>query len=156
MNVPEKSRKTEHLIKKFVNERRVDRGLDRLDSDRALDASAHEHARDMARRGFFGHENPEGESPSDRSKAFSYVAECNSMSYRGSGSPGSIAGELVGNWMKSPGHRQWLLADDYHLVGAGVWFDNDDVYGVLQISKDELRVNNRNSRLKELLSFGFL
>lgn len=153
MKVPEKSRKTEHLIKKFVNTRRVDRGLDRLDSDRALDASAHEHARDMARRGYYDHETPEGLEPSDRSKQYKYVAECIAMSRRGHRSPGTIAGDLVGDWMKSTGHRRYLLAGEYTLVGAGAWLDGRDVYGVLHISKNELRRGSNSGLVSRLIPF---
>lgn len=130
MNVPEKSRKTEHLIKKFVNERRVDRGLDRLDSDRALDASAHEHARDMARRGYFGHKNPEGRGPSERCKAYNEVYENIAYSITNSESAGGLAGDFLETWMTSPTHRNHILNSSFDLTGAGVWADGSRWIGV--------------------------
>lgn len=47
-----KTRKVEHLVAKFSNEHRVQRGLERLDTDWVLTSPARKHSRDTARRAY--------------------------------------------------------------------------------------------------------
>jgi len=60
------------------------------------------HSQDMVDRGFFGHENPDGQSPFDRLRAsgvgFSRAAE--NIAY---GYPTGAA--VLAGWLDSPGHR---------------------------------------------------
>lgn len=123
-----KAREVEHLVAKFANERRLQRGLDRLDSDRALTAAAREHSRDMARRWYFDHESKRYGEPTDRVKKYDSVSENISKEINWNQSPGSIAGDAIEGWMKSPGHRHNILESNHTRQGVGVWKNGDEVY----------------------------
>lgn len=124
----------EDFVHAEVNERRTARGLEPLEWDGTVASVARAHSYDMARRGYFGHANPDGEDPFDR---FSAVDDyC-----RGYGEnialtwldrpvdrPGGdgvatyhtaedLADGLVDQWMNSTEHREAIL--DEH--GGPAW-----------------------------------
>lgn len=123
-----KAKKVEYLTAKFINERRVDRGRDRLDTDTALVSAAREHSRDMARRGFFDHVNPDGDSPHDRCHRYDNVGECITQVYGFSRSAGRIAGDIVEQFMKSKRHKKNIMDPENHRMGVGVWKKGDKVF----------------------------
>lgn len=78
---------------------------------------AQDHNLDMRRRGFFGHDNPDGENPGDRlARAGVEVRSWGENIARGQDS----AGEVMDDWMNSPGHRDNILYDGFTHVGIGV------------------------------------
>lgn len=128
-----KARQVEHLVAKFANERRASRGLDRLDSDRALTSAAREHSRWMARHELLTHYRGAGlkhktRGPSSRVKKYEDVAENISKRWDWSRPPGKIAGHILDGWMRSKDHRENILKADYVGQGIGVWKNGDIIY----------------------------
>ena len=70
----------------------------------------------MVRRGFFAHENPDGQQVWDRAVAVGYayrkVAENIAAGQRS-------AEEVVLGWMHSPGHRANILDAELSQIGVG-------------------------------------
>lgn len=85
-------------------------------ADATLAAVAAAHSADMARRTFFSHTSPNGDSPFDRMRAAGY-----SYSYAGENiaagffSPSSV----VKAWLKSPGHCRNIMKAKYTELGVG-------------------------------------
>lgn len=124
-----KAKRVEYLVMKFINERRVERGLDRLDTDNALRSAAREHSRDMARRGYVAHQSEHYGGPVDRVKNYDRVAENIHMEEKLWGnSPIDIAGQSVKSWMQSAGHRENILRNSNRIQGVGVWKSGQTVY----------------------------
>ena len=106
-----------------INRVRADHGLQRLERDRRLRRAADAYARDMAKRTYFAHTSPEGETLADRLRAVGYiddrvrwrVGETLAWGRGGRSTPASI----VAAWMRSPPHRRVLLGR-YREVGIGV------------------------------------
>lgn len=101
-----------------INRRRAAIGCRRLAWDERLARVAGAHSRDMARRGFFSHDNPDGESPFDRLRQagirFRAAAENLAMGQRS-------ARETFAAWMNSPSHRRNLEDCVQTRVGIAVF-----------------------------------
>ncbi|MFD2422750.1 CAP domain-containing protein [Amycolatopsis pigmentata] len=110
--------KNEEAVLRLVNAARARAGLRALRADERLRAAAREHSRDMARRDFCAHENPDGLSPADRMRAKFYPDPGAENVARGQKSPQSV----MDAWMNSPGHRANLLNADFRAIGVGVFF----------------------------------
>ncbi len=99
-----------------TNAERTRRGLRGLRVDARLARAAHAHSADMVRRGFFAHENPDGQQIWDRAVAVGYayrkVAENIAAGQRS-------AEEVVRGWMHSPGHRANILDAELSQIGIG-------------------------------------
>ena len=65
----------EPLIHNMVNEIRHERGLGLLFQDYDLNLIALAHSKDMVKRGFFSHTNPDGSSPDDRARLAGFTCE---------------------------------------------------------------------------------
>lgn len=141
---------------KAINAERANEGLEPLDWSGELADIAQEHSQDMAERGFFSHENPDGESPSDRGTAYGFTCEqptnggyrtgigeniFNAALYSSKQTRRDASGEtitynwnapealvetVVDGWMESPGHRRNILTPDYESQGLGLALDTDD------------------------------
>ncbi len=103
-----------------VNRWRTDRHLVPLQRDPALDAVARRHSADMAARGYFSHQTPEGANPVDRIlaggvRAFSLAGENVGMTSR----PNPNA-EVFGGWLRSPDHYENLSAPVFNTTGIGI------------------------------------
>lgn len=125
---------TEQLIHEKVNEKRTERGLQRLSYDEALEEIAHYHNEDMAENGYFAHDSPSGETVGDRYDMFEY--DCRRQTERGYVTSGEnlfktefsgiqysdedIATMTVEGWMDSPGHRENLLQGHWAKEGIDV------------------------------------
>jgi uncharacterized protein YkwD len=100
----------------LTNAERTRRGLVALAVEPRLTAAAQAHSDDMARRHFFAHESPEGQSVADRARARGYVyrivAENIAAGQR-------TAEEVVTGWMNSPGHRANILNCSLAQIGIG-------------------------------------
>ena len=117
-----------------TNAERARYHLPPLRYDEGLQQAAREHCDDMLRRGFFSHVNPEGESPSDRVAQWDrrLIGEAGENIWMGSGYTGALyahlPSEIVGGFMKSPGHRANILREDFTHLGVGVTFYNGTVH----------------------------
>lgn len=113
-------------VLQLVNEARGQRGCAPLKSDGRLTNAAQSHSTDMARRGYFSHDTPEGVHFDQRIKAAGYAqpgAENIAMGQRS-------AEEVMDAWMHSDGHRRNILNCDLSAIGIGLdtngWYWTQD------------------------------
>lgn len=85
-----------------------------------LQCAARVHTRDMAQRGFFDHDNPEGESPFDRMQRAGYVFAAAGENIA-QGYPTAAA--VVRGWLESPGHCANILSPEFD--ETGIAFDGE-------------------------------
>ncbi len=100
----------------LINKERKKRGLAPVKADQALAEVARRHSRDMYRRAYFSHYNPEGEGPFDRIKKAK-------IPYRNAGENIALAQSLAiahERLMKSAGHRKNILRPVFGRVGIGI------------------------------------
>lgn len=100
----------------LLNDERVKEGLPPLIWDEKLAIVARAHSADMFKRGYFAHENPDGESPFDRMKkgGVRYEAAGENLAYA------SNVNLAHNGLMRSPGHRANILEKDFGKIGLGV------------------------------------
>lgn len=115
----------EKLVLELTNKEREEQGLKPLVWNEQLARTARAHSRDMVERGFFAHNNPDGQTPFDRMKAaginYSIAAE--------NIAAGQATPELaVEEWMNSPGHRRNILNPELRELGVGLV--RGGVYGI--------------------------
>lgn len=100
----------------LVNKERAKLGLKPLAADPALQVVARAHARDMFMRGYFAHDNPDGEDPFDRmAKAgVTYITAGENLAL----APTTDLAHL--GLMNSPKHRDNILFEEFGRLGVGV------------------------------------
>jgi hypothetical protein len=117
----------------WINEVRAREGLPGLSADRSLEEVARAHSADMAGRGFFAHESPEGLGPEDRVRdgglAYELVAENLGKSLD---MDDPVAG-VVDGWLHSPGHRANIMDPRFDRTGVGVIVDGRGVLYFTQL-----------------------
>ncbi|MFI5493687.1 CAP domain-containing protein [Actinoplanes sp. NPDC051859] len=107
---------------RLVNEHRRRAGCEPVDVDRRLITAANGHAADMARRGYFAHEDRNGERAGDRVSETGYHwSRYGENIARGQDS----VFEVVDGWMHSPEHRENILDCRLREVGLGLAFSAD-------------------------------
>ncbi|HEX6275356.1 MAG TPA: CAP domain-containing protein [Polyangiaceae bacterium] len=91
--------------------------------DAALRCAARNHSRDMATRGFFAHESPDGEKPEDRitRAGFEWSAIGENIA-QGQRTPAAV----MEAWMASPGHCANILDPRFDFIGVG--YDGDGAF----------------------------
>jgi uncharacterized protein YkwD len=123
----------ERDIEAAVNRVREARGLSRLASSETLRGIARSHSADMAHRGYFSHDSPEGAGPADRlilrGVDYEKVSE-NIFTCRGVDDPVRAA---VDGWMSSPGHRKNMLDPVVVATGVGVAVNDEGALLVTQM-----------------------
>lgn len=100
---------------RLVNEERTQRGIPELVMDETLREVARQHSVDMFQRGYFGHLDPEGNTPFDR------MLE-GGVSFINAGENVAVAPTVSiahQGLMDSPGHRENILQSQYRRVGIG-------------------------------------
>jgi uncharacterized protein YkwD len=108
----------EEAIRGCANRNRRARGLEPLLPGEPLNKAARLHARNMARRGFFDHTDPQGRNVDDRvaifdhAHRFTFIGENIAAGY-------SSATSACQGWINSPGHRGNILNPDYTHIGGG-------------------------------------
>lgn len=117
-----------------TNEARVQNGLQPLAWDPLLCRMARMHSEDMAQRGYFAHETPEGLEPKDRGRAlgilhFRVLAE-NIAYNKGFADPGTFA---VERWMLSGGHRANILYIGFQASAIGSYVAADGSVYLTQV-----------------------
>ena len=107
---------------RFTNKKRRKFGLDPLSGESLLHDAAQAHVDDMDAVGrYLGHVSSDGGGMRDRIDATGYSWS----SIRENAASGqSSAKEVVRGWMKSPGHRANILADDISDIGVGFAVDD--------------------------------
>ena len=103
----------------LINDFRAQNGQPALGRDGRLDTAALNHSRDMANRGFFSHNTPEGGTPDQRIAAAGY-----SFSWWGENIYKSAPGDATAqsaftSWVNSSGHRANMLSSNFTQIGIG-------------------------------------
>ncbi|HKP47063.1 MAG TPA: CAP domain-containing protein [Pyrinomonadaceae bacterium] len=117
-----------------TNEARVKNGLQPLEWDGVLCRMARMHSEDMAHRGYFDHDTPEGLRPRDRGRAlgithFRVLGE-NIAYNKGFQDPGGFA---VERWLLSPGHRANIMYVGFQASAIGSYIAADGSVYLTQV-----------------------
>ena len=101
----------------LTNKHRVDAGLSELTLNQKLVASSELKASDMATRGYFAHNTPEGKNPWYwfALGGYDYHAAGENLAVDFTDSP-----SIDGAWMKSPSHRKNMLSTEYAEIGISL------------------------------------
>ncbi len=101
----------------MVNKEREKKDQPKLVMDSLLQKSAQMKAEDMAKRGYFSHNTPDGKDPW-------HWLKINGVSYAAAGENLAMnfnnASEVVPAWMNSPKHKENIMNEQYLLTGIGV------------------------------------
>ncbi len=106
------------ILARVLAERKA-RRLPPLRESPLLDRTAQEHAEDMIRRSYYGHENPEGAGAMARAGKVGYGAVAIGENLAEGQS--SVA-EVMEGWMGSSVHRQHILSLELKEIGIGMAF----------------------------------
>lgn len=111
---PRSDYETEML--KLINGERQKRGLKLLEADPELTQVARAHSQDMFARGYFAHDNPEGQDPFDRIRAANirFISAGENLALAQTVEIAHV------NLMNSPGHRANILNSSFGRVGIGI------------------------------------
>lgn len=149
----------ERRVFELINTERLRLGLKPLKLDARLSDIARAHSRDMGRRDFFDHINPDGKNLTDRARAAKYrctkyegdtirmgLAEnifqnnlYDRIFIRGErtnyewNSAEKIAVSTMNGWMESPGHRRNILDGAYDRTGVGIDIATNDKVFITQL-----------------------
>ena len=126
-------------VHQLINEERRDHGLRHLSWNAKLAQAALNHSTDMATRGYFQHDSPEGYDFSWRYSQVGFSCSVmkgnmiygggeNIMWLEGYHGVNAIAAATVDGWMNSPGHRANILISDWRSEGVGVAFSGNKAY----------------------------
>lgn len=142
----------ELLIFTQINKLRFDSGLDKLKWDPLLAQIARKHSLDMATNTYLNHTNLNGLNPTQRAdKAnFNTRLETKDLIIIGIGenigfmpkgvvkdvgviiTTNDVASAMVLEWMRSEGHKENILKEDYIFTGIGVVYDGKENYYLTQ------------------------
>lgn len=100
----------------LVNQARAGAGCRPVRVDDRLVRAADKHSDDMAERGYFSHDTPEGESFADRIEAEGYPKPGAENIAKGQTS----AAQVMDAWMSSDGHRANILNCELTSIGVGL------------------------------------
>lgn len=105
------------VFAQLVNEHRASVGCGGLAWNPEVAAVAQAHSEDMVERGFFGHTNPEGDTPADRLREagldYQLMAENIATGYW-------TGADVLAGWLESPAHRANIENCDFTEHGAGL------------------------------------
>lgn len=125
----------ESLVVEAVNQQRIEAGVTPVEADPELAAVARNHSEDMAQRGYYAHETPEGIGPSERVRragvACTAVGENIAASWYGTAfesdegvdehtTPEELANGLVDQWRGSLSHHNNMLDPHWETTGVGI------------------------------------
>lgn len=116
-------------VRCLINKQRDRRDKKRLRQRDSLEAAAQFHANDMAVKGYFSHDAPDGSSSFDRAVAFGYLGKGDGGvgEVIAGGDPGFTPADALDEWMTSGIHRSVLLARSWRHVGVGIAYLNGEV-----------------------------
>ena len=108
-----------------VNRIRSDHHLVPLVRRTDLDRVALAHSIDMAQRGYFSHQSPEGANPVDRLQRQGVADMRLAAENLGKTTHSDPSTQIVRSWLQSPDHRSNLLAPALNFTGIGIARDAD-------------------------------
>lgn len=106
---------------RIINNHRRTRGLGTLRRAQDLIDVAMAHAKDMAARGYFDHDDPDGRGFDERWPSHAYVS-AGEVLYYTSWTPDSHI-PAVRAWMNSPGHYAQIMNGKYNRIGLARFYD---------------------------------
>lgn len=121
----------ESMIFNKVNEERSKNGLAPLAYNSTMEHYARMKSQDMGDRGYFDHNNPEGEliTAQMQRDGVSYSSWGENIAYIGGVSDASaLANQFMTNWMNSSGHRANILSSNFTSIGIGGYKVGNTVY----------------------------
>jgi hypothetical protein len=106
----------EALIFEATNAFRAFHGMSALSWNENLASAARAHSEDMAKRSYFDHYSPEGNSPGDRilANGYTWAVYGENISFGH-----EIGVYAVESWVHSSGHRGSMLRAEFSRIGAG-------------------------------------
>lgn len=110
----------EELLVAEVNRVRAQHHLIPLSRRSDLDRVAVAHSADMAQRGYFSHESPEGANPVDRIQTAGIHGMTLAAENLGLTRDDDPTHAIVRGWLNSPDHRRNLLAPAMNSTGVGI------------------------------------
>jgi uncharacterized protein YkwD len=147
----------EKRIHTLINRERTAHGLTALAWDDTLAQIARSHSKDMAGRGYFSHDSPEGRDFSFRYLQQGYtcairlgntihtgaenialnhlsrsITTINGVPFPDWNTAEQIAVSTVQGWMNSPGHRKNILSPHWLTQGIGIHVSADDKVYITQ------------------------
>ncbi len=123
----------------LINEERTARGLSSLSWNPTIAKASVNHSNDMAKRGYFEHDSPEGRDFTWRYSQVGFSCSilqgiwiyggAENITYtEGYYGVDTIAAKSVDGWMESPGHRENILTPYFKSEGIGVAKLGSEVY----------------------------
>lgn len=109
------AKNTETQVIRLVNEQRAKVGCAPVTKDAKLGKLAEDFSKDMAKRDFFDHVDPDGKNPWDRAGLLGILNLGGENIARGQ----ADASAVMDAWMNSAGHRANILNCDFHTLGVG-------------------------------------
>ncbi len=103
-------------VLRLVNAERAKVGCTPVTASSELTSLATAFSDDMAKRGFFDHTDPDGDTPWDRAQAAGISSLGGENIARGQ----ADAEAVMQAWMDSPGHKANILNCDFKTLGVGV------------------------------------
>jgi uncharacterized protein YkwD len=103
-----------------VNRVRSDHHLVPLVRRNDLDRVAVAHSLDMAQRGYFSHQSPEGANPVDRLQQGGVSDMRLAAENLGKTTHSDPSAQIIRSWLQSPDHRGNLLAPALNFTGIGI------------------------------------
>jgi uncharacterized protein YkwD len=122
---PGDPRKLESSTTEAVNDIRREHGLPELIHSASLAEVARAHSEEMARRGYFGHESPEGLRSQDRVTAAGIAFQALAENIQRNQHFDDPVQQAVSSWMRSAGHRKNILEPLFVQTGVGVAIDEE-------------------------------
>lgn len=116
-----------------INRVRAEHHLIALARRPDLDAVARAHSEDMAVRGYFSHDTPEGANPLDRIRAAALEDMSLAAENLGRTTERNPTRALVASWLHSPDHRRNLLAPAFNTTGLGIAVGRDGALLITQV-----------------------
>jgi uncharacterized protein YkwD len=124
----------EFQLLKLANDSRVQAGLAPLQFSRRLMVAARNHSRDMAARGYLGHDSPAGDTPADRVRAagINYDELAENIYSGGAANADAVPEHVIKAWLQSRAYRANLLSPGFRLSAVGIAHADDGNYFVTQ------------------------
>jgi len=132
-------------LTELTNAYRARRDLPPVRDHPGLALAARAQAADMAARGYFAHDTPEGFTPNDRVGLLARRlcgATGENLSYRRGGRAPPTAQTFLDGWIKSPGHRANLLRPEYDRVGHAAVRIGDTTYAAAVFGEEAAALHN--------------
>ena len=109
----------EEKLLDLINNFRAQNGQPALARNGKLDTAALSHSRDMANRGYFAHNSPEGSTPDQRIAAAGYSYSWWGENIYRSAPGDDSAQSAFTSWVNSSGHRANMLSSNFTQIGIG-------------------------------------